>query len=376
MTKIDAVETIQVDLPVAEPFEIGFWGQIEHIPTNVVKITTETGIEGIGEAPSYPGFLSYAGDSHLTDKLVLEEYLRPVLVGENPIDIERLFDRMNDVVSDNWLIKSAVDMALYDVAGRVLDVPAHTLLGGLTRERQQVSNSIFYDSIEEGVARAEQWIHDEGATVVKVKVGRGVDTDAELVRAVREAVGDEVDIRIDANQQYGVDEAIRAYRAMDDLDLTFFEQPTSRDDYRGMARITDRLEVPIMADESVDTPEDVQRIANTGAADLLSVGVFKGGMTLPKRMITGAGVMGMECYLGATYGTSIGTAASVHLTASLPNVTYGNETVGPLILDGDIVKGEWKDVFDWDDGTIRPPDAPGLGVELDEQKARKFAADW
>lgn len=374
--RITEVETIPVDLPVVEPFEIGFWGYIEELPTNIVKITTDDGTVGYGEAPSYKGFLDYAGESYLTDKIILEEYIREALVGENPLDIERLYEKMNTVTSGNWLIKSAVDMALYDVAGKALNVPAYTLLGGLTRERQPVSRSVFFVSPEEGARDAKKWIHEVGANIVKVKVGRDVETDAELVHAVRDAVGDEIDIRIDANQGYSVKEAIRAYEEMKDANLTFFEQPTDRDDYEGMATITNEIDIPVMADESVDTPDDVKRIANIRAADLLSIGVFKGGMTLPKRMITAADVMGLECYLGATYGTAIGTAASVHLTASLKNVTYGNETIGSLILEEDIVEGDWKDIFGWEDGYIRPPDKPGLGVELDEAMIEKYSADW
>jgi len=374
--EIHDVEAIPIDLPVVEPFEIGFWGHIEELPTNIIKITTDDGTVGYGEAPSYAGFLDYAGESHLTDKIILEEYMRDALIGEDPRDIERIYERMNTVASNNWLLKSGIDMALYDVVGKALNVPAYHLLGGLTREEQPVSKSIFFVSPEEGADQARQWIHEDGAQIVKIKVGRGIETDAALVHAVREAVGDEVDIRIDANQGYEVKEAIRAYKAIQDADITFFEQPTDRDDYQGMATITEEIDVPVMADESVDTPDDVKRIAHTGAADLLSVGVFKGGMTLSKRMIIAADVMDIECYLGATYGTSLGTAASVHLTAALKNVTYGNETIGSIILEEGITENEWKDIFRWENGYIRPPDAPGLGVDLDEDKLEGFSADW
>lgn len=374
--EIEHVETIPVNLQVIEPFEIGFWGEIEALPTNIVKITTDDGTTGYGEAPSYPGFLGYAGDSHLTDKVVLEEHLQGILVGEDPRRIEYLYRRMDELVTGNWLLKSAVDMALYDLVGKLLDVPAYDLLGGLTRERQPLSNSIFFVPVEQGVDEAKHWIHEEGAQIIKVKVGRGVEVDAELVLAIRDAVGPDVDLRVDANQEYGVKEAIRAYDAFREADITFFEQPTDRDDYAGMARITDAVDVPVMADESVDTPNDVKRIAETGAADLLSVGVFKGGMTLAKRMIIGAEVLDLPCYLGATYGTAIGTAASVHLTASLSNVTYGNETIGSLVLEEDVVEGDWRDIFAWEDGHLRPPDGPGLGVEVDRDKLDRYRANW
>lgn len=374
--KIVNAESFTLNIPLKRVLDMAFWGKIKDLPINIIKITTDQDITGYGEVPRLiPGDLLYAGESHETDKKIFDRYISRALIGENPINIERIFEKMNSVVSFNWSLKAGVDMAVHDAAGKSLNVPAYDLLGGKYRDNFPISISVTHMSYEEGRRRAKEWV-DQGWKIIKIKVGRkNPKEDIEMVRQVRETIGDDISLRVDANQGYGVKTAIRTIKQMEKYDLTFAEQPTKMYDLEGMARITKSVDIPVMADESVNTLLDVHNIIRLGSADLLSIGTYKGGITLPRKMIIAAEASGLECYIGGTYGTQLGTAASAHLAVATKNVTYGCEALGPYYLAEDIVKGDMFENFSFKDGCMTPPDKPGLGVEIDEEKMKKYLID-
>jgi muconate cycloisomerase len=212
---------------------------------------------------------------------------------------------------------------------------------------------------------------DRGWRIIKVKVGRpNPDDDVEMVRVVRDAVGPDVSVRVDANQAYSVKTGIRVARRLERYDVTFFEQPVAWWDLDGMAEVSRATELPIMADESATTVIDAMEIARRRAAQILSIYVCSpGGILNSKKVATVAAAAGIAGYVGGALESVIGAAAGLHFAASTPSVTYGCELGGQFLLQDDIAIAPL--VFR--DGALQVPDGPGLGIAIDEARVRKYA---
>jgi muconate cycloisomerase len=234
--------------------------------------------------------------------------------------------------------------------------------------------------IDEAVAEAEKVI-EEGITTLKIKIGVEPERDVAMVRAVRRAIGDAPRIRVDANQGYKTwREAVNAIRRMSEFDISYAEQPV--DGIEAMAEVSARCDVPVMADESAWTERDVTRIAANGAAQYLSVYYTKpGGLWKAKRLLTVAGAFGMQCDINGSAEMGIGNAVNLQLAASAPEITLAGtipvtstaeiqrtRIAGRKYLD-DIIKTP----FEYQDGALVVPDGPGLGIDVDEEKLRRYA---
>jgi muconate cycloisomerase len=212
-----------------------------------------------------------------------------------------------------------------------------------------------------------------GWRILKIKVGRpNPDEDVEMVRHVREAVGPDVSIRVDANQAYSVKAAIRVARRLERYDVTFFEQPVAWWDLDGLAEVSRATELPIMADESCTTVIDAMEIARRRAAQILSIYVCSpGGILNSKKVATIGAAAGIAGYVGGALESVIGAAAGLHFAASTPSVTYGCELGGQFLMQDDIAQVP----LEFKDGALQVPPGPGLGVAIDEDKVRKYRVD-
>jgi L-alanine-DL-glutamate epimerase-like enolase superfamily enzyme len=222
---------------------------------------------------------------------------------------------------------------------------------------------------EEAAREAKAWF-DRGFRSAKIKVGGGIEADRDRVRAVREAVGPAMNLRIDANAGYDADTSIRLARSLEGVALQLFEQPAPADDLEGLARV--RREgggVPVMADESVLDHASLIAIIRAGAADLVKLKVMKQGGFLPSRcMLETAHAAGLRVVIGHGFGLGVNTVAEIMMAATSPAVIEGLECVGPLKTADDIVTGK----LDLSAGSIPLPQGPGLGVELDMQKVERY----
>jgi len=383
--KITRIETIPIRLPARRVHQ---WASLT-TPIGVyviVKLTTDEGLVGLGEAPVLKDWggdhMKYYGETPQTAIHIVNDILAPALSGKDPGEIEALHLVMDRAIKGYPYCKAALDMALYDVVGKALDIPAYDLLGGRCRERVTIAHSIGLMEIDKAVEEALQ-VKDEGVKAIKLKGGQAPGRDLELVRRVREAVGPDIQISVDANQGYPApNAAIRVIRAMAEYGLRYMEQPVEGID--AMAEVAQRVDTPIMADESAWTAQDVLEIARKKAAEIISLYTTKpGGLLNAKKVAAVAEAASLQCNVNGSVETGVGNAANIHLAAStavasLPCVVpvstpkgKGKKGIAGIYYQDDII----TEPFQYADGDIIVSSKPGLGIELDEEKVKFYRAD-
>ncbi|MBI4528404.1 MAG: hypothetical protein HY695_31810 [Deltaproteobacteria bacterium] len=331
----------------------------------VLIVQTDEGFTGLGNVDPDPGY----SEESFSDTLGAIRQLAPDLTGMDPLNITAALERMDRLLAGRLDAKAAIEMALFDLKGKVLGVPVHALLGGAVKEEIFLNAWIGMLPPEQAAAEACAW-HQRGFRSAKIKVGSGIEQDYARVKSVREAVGNRMALRIDANEAYSADEAIRLGKALAPLDLFLFEQPVSRRDLDGMAKVRRAIEIPVMADEAILGPGTLIELIKKEAADIIKVKVMKqGGIQRTTQMIHTAEAAGIRCVIGHGFGLAINTLAELHVAASCRNVLDGCEFVGPLKMETDVV----KECLRMDDGRIRVPLENGLGAEIDHVRLRESA---
>jgi muconate cycloisomerase len=258
--------------------------------------------------------------------------------------------------------KSAVEMACWDAAGKASGRSVVDMLGGPCRERVPIKWSVSARPPEEAAAIARRAV-DMGFTMMKVKTGLEPTTDVERVRAVRAAVGPHVRVGIDCNGGWTTSQALWAMDRLADCDLWFIEQPTHPRDLSGMAQVRRASTCPVMADESVWTPEDAIAVIRQDAADIISVYPGKNGGIGPCRdIVTIAQAAGLTCVLGSNLELGVASAAMLAVGRALPGISaeVGHHIIGPLYHDGDVIRSP----LGLTGGHATGADGPGLGVDL------------
>ena len=380
--KITRVETIPIRLPTRRVHQ---WASLT-TPIGVyviIKLFTDEGLIGLGEAPVLKDWGGdhgrYFGETPQTTMHIINDILAPALAGQDPGRFEAVHALMDKTVKGYPYCKAAIDAALYDVVGKALKVPAYQLLGGLCRDRVPIAHSLGLMEIDKAVEEALQ-AKSEGVKTIKLKAGVDQKRDVELVKRIREAIGPDLNICVDANQGYPTAKAaVKITRAMEEFDLLYMEQPVEGLDR--MAEVARRVDTPIMADESAWTPQDVLDIAAKKAADMISIYTTKpGGMFKAKKVAAVAEAAGLGCNVNGSVETGVGNAANVHLAASTGVVTYG--CVVPVSTPKEKGKGRIAGIYYQDDiirepfeyaaGDIIVSSKPGLGIELDEDKLKHY----
>ncbi|RMF90116.1 MAG: chloromuconate cycloisomerase, partial [Nitrospinota bacterium] len=344
------------------------FGTIDAVNVLLVRLRTDTGLEGLGEAVTLGG-PTWSEETVETAQLVTNRYLLPLVIGKSPLSLAGILEEMHRRVKGHYFAKAALECALFDLLGKAHNLPLYALLGGKCRERVPLSWSLATGDIEAEIAEAQR-LMARGQWIFKLKTGvEAPEHDVERVAALRTALGERADLRIDANQGWDVPTAIRTLRRMEPYRITFAEQPVPRWDIEGLAAVSRSVSIPVMADESVCTPQEALRVATRSAARLFSLKLTKSGGFLASKKIAGiAEAAGISCYVGCMIETSVGTAAYLHFALSTPQVTYGCELFGPLLLQDDIVQNPVR----YDNGYIEALEGPGLGVQLDEGKVQRY----
>ncbi|HXF57296.1 MAG TPA: enolase C-terminal domain-like protein [Actinomycetota bacterium] len=351
----------------------------------IVRVDTDAGVSGWGEAPAVVTWggahMRYYGETPETVRHVVTAYLLPAVEGLPALELAALHAAMDRAVKGHPYAKAAVDMACYDAAGRALGVPVYQLLGGRLRAGVEVAHSLGIMDVDRCVAEAKEAVA-EGARTIKVKTGLDPERDVEVVRRVREAVGDEVRIRVDANEGYRtVREAVEVTRRQQAFDLFLCEQPVAG--AAALAQVAARVDVPVMADESAWTVQDIHELHALRAAECFSCYVTKpGGLWRARQQAEAAQALGMYCDIGGSIETGIGNAANLHLGVALPNallpsvcpVSHPAEGTGPEIAGVYYTDDLIAESFRFEDGVVYPPEGPGLGVTVDVGKLRRYAA--
>ncbi|MBI3455055.1 MAG: dipeptide epimerase [Candidatus Rokubacteria bacterium] len=335
----------------------------------IVAVETDTGDRGLGEIAMF-----WNGGGAALCPLVRDQ-LAPAVVGLSPLDLTQACARMDEAVQFSPAAnpaKAAVEMALYDLVGRAWRTPVYNLLGGRMRERVVLSISVALASVEEMVEQAREFVC-RGFRGVKLKVGRDPDHDVAVTAAIRQAVGERTVIRLDANMGWrSAKEALGVIRKLAPLRIHSVEQPLRPEAVEDLALLRARSPIPIMVDESVWGPEDAYRVIRDKTADILNVYVSEaGGLRNALRIFDMAESAGLQCTIGSMPELGIGTAACAHLGAAVRTLSEPADVCGFLYYAESLIRERWE----VSDGTIAPPEGPGLGVTLDEDRLAALRID-
>ncbi|MER2192944.1 MAG: dipeptide epimerase [Solibacillus sp.] len=354
--KIKSIELFNIELPLIEPFIVSY-GTYPNMPSIIVKMETECGLIGWGEA---------VPDEHVTGEslestyAVLKHTLAPALIGENPLNFEAIHDKMDRAVYSAPAAKAALDIACFDLAGKKFGVPAYQLLGGRYHEKFPITHVL---SIAEPQAMADEAAKrvEMGYNSFKMKVGRDVASDVARIKAVRARIGNELAIRVDVNQGWvNSSTTMQAVRELEKLNIDWLEQPVRADDIDGMVEIKSKTTIPVMIDEGLRGIRDMREIIAKRAADKVNIKLMKcGGMYPAMKLAHMAEMAGMECQIGSMVESSVGSAAGFHVAFSM-KVFTSVELTGPLKFSKDIGNLHYDVPF------IQLTEKPGLGVDVDE----------
>ncbi len=368
--KITQIETFPIFVPIHPRLAIRS-GRGYHTtsPFLILKIHTDAEITGVGEVSATP---IWSGEDNVTAAHFIQTVLAPLLIGEDPTAITRLTGKLQKAIYGNMFTKAGIEMALWDILGKAAGLPVYQLLGGAVRDFVTTKFSVS------GLAPAQAaevaaWAVAQGFQTMKVKVGIQPDEDVRRVAAVREAIGPAIRLGVDANGGWSPRVAIQTIRRLAEYNIYFAEQPVQPFDIAWLADVRANVSVPVMADESVNTPQDAMALVRAQAADIFSVYVSKGGGIGAARQVAAvAEAAGLTCTVGSNLELGVASAAMTHLamaTAAIGAEEFPCDIIGPFYYESDIL----VEPLPIQGGKAQPTPAPGLGVEVDDAKLAAFA---
>jgi L-alanine-DL-glutamate epimerase-like enolase superfamily enzyme len=352
--KITKIEVWPVSMPLSEPYTIAY--ETVHTATNVfLRMETNRAISGYGcAAPD--GYVT--GDTTENVIRVLEDEVAPSFIGSDPLRSAMLLEKIKRSMLVQSSALAAVDMALHDLLGKVSNLPLWKLLGGF-RDRMRTSITIGIVPVRETVVRAIEFV-GQGFKSLKIKGGINVNSDIERVLKVREAVGDKIELRFDANQGFTLEDSIEFLEKARKAHLELIEQPTPRDQLDMLGRVTSLASIPVMADESLTNLRDAFRIARRGLADMVNIKLMKvGGIAEAMQINAVARSAGLEVMVGCVDEAALAVAGGLHFALARPNVIYA-DLDGHLALRNDPSAG----AVILREGVLFPTDKPGLGFDV------------
>ena len=353
--KITEVKLGKISVPLRVPFKTAL-RTVNSVEDVIVEIHTDTGAIGYGEAPPTGAI---TGDTTGAIIGAIQDHIGKSILGRDVDDFEDVLQVVQKSVVKNTSAKAAVDMALWDLYGQLYKLPVHKLLGGA--RKSIVTDITISVNAPEEMARDAINAKERGYDCLKVKVGANPTLDVARLAAVRQAVGNDICIRIDANQAWSPKQAVRILNEMQDkgLAIEFVEQPVKAHDFEGMKYVTERSYVPVLADESVFSPEDAMKIMQMGAADLVNIKLMKcGGLYNALKIASAAEVFGVECMIGCMLEAKISVNAAVELACAKKIITK-IDLDGPVLCSEDPIIGGAT----FDEKVITVSDEPGLGIK-------------
>jgi len=327
----------------------------------LIRVHSDDGVVGVGDATPLPMF---TGENQGSILAAIERYIKSMILNENPLELKKLSEKMKKLPW-NMAAKTGIEMALFDIIGKVKEIPVHSILGGKYQER--FTQAAAVGRLKKGissdeVAREALEFLKNGFQVVKIKIGKkyglSLEEDYKRVQAVAEAIDNHARFWVDCQAAYSSQEAVKIAKKIEKFDPLYMEQPTQRFDIKGMAEVRRRTEIPIMADESVFSPLDALRVIQERAADAIGIKFAKcGGIFAAKQITTMTNVAGLDCMMISPGETNIGLAAYLHVAASAENVLICNfglreqeDWLTPLKID--------------DTYKLMVPTDPGLGIKI------------
>jgi L-alanine-DL-glutamate epimerase-like enolase superfamily enzyme len=356
--------------PVAVPFredELWAFGGRRGMVSILLEMTTDEGASGIGEAAAYPS---------ADIVLAVLRSVEPLVVGEDPFAIERILKRIN-VIGTWHHVKAtspgiaAVEMACWDIVGKVCGQPLTNLFGGRVRDRVEFFYYLSRASPAEVAADAQRGVQ-AGFRTLYLKVGAdNPHDDVERVAAVRDGAGPDALIRVDANEAWSSAAAIRIARDLERFGLELLEQPVSGRNLSEMAYVRGRIGTPLLANEASWTRYDQLEVIRHGAADVLSLdNQMDGGLLNLKRSAGLCETAGLPVLKHSLGELGVAVYAAVHVMASTSNFVYANQSYASFLAD-DVIAG--ASPLPYVDGCLEVPERPGIGVDLDPQRVARYA---
>lgn len=366
--KITAIRAYAVNIPTLKTYHVAVMGTITSTQSVVIEMHTDEGLIGIGESdPS----LAFTGESQQTVMTMLKHHLGPAVLGMDPLAIEAIYTRMESVCVDNPFAKAAIDLACHDLLGKALEVPVYQLLGGLVRERLPIMWSLGSEPPEVNAREAAAKV-EEGYRTIGLKLGiLPPERDVERVKLVRQTVGDNVQLRCDANQGWTIGTAISTIRKLEEQQVAMIEQPLPRWDLHGLAQVVREVNIPVGVDESLSSPRDALNIIQAKAADFYSIKTTKQGGLLNAKKIAGmVQAAGGKLFVNSMIEMGVSVMSGLHFAAATPGLfDIGHALTSVRRLADDILK---EPVLYESAEIVVPQDRVGLGVALDEGKMAKY----
>jgi len=352
--KIESVDIYKADIELKEPFRIAIM-EIGSAMSLFIRINTDGGIYGFGEANPTWGITGETQGINLAGARDLAK----LLIAKDPLDIEERKHELGRFLVRNSTIRSAFDIALYDILGKAAGLPLYAVLGGGRRS--------FWTDNTIGIADADCMadkavdFKKQGFKAIKVKLGTTKEQDVERITKIRKAIGDDLPIRIDANQGWDYRTAVSTLRALEPLGIEYCEQPVAHWDYENMRRIRQNTSIAIMADESLFDHRDAYKLAAMGCCDFFNIKLAKaGGIHNGLKINAVAEAAGIKCMVGCMLETRLGLSAAAHLVSARPNICYA-DLDGYISLKEDPILGGAR----YDVGEITLPDTPGHGADVE-----------
>ncbi len=349
--KIISVEYFRLDIPLAVPYTIAY--ETVSSTTNIIlKITTDKGLTGWGCA---------APDLEVTQETPedviqnIEMHVIRLLKGRSPFQIARLlFDLKKECPKASSTL-AMVDMALLDLMARKAELPLYQMLGGF-RNKIATSITIGILPLQETLDKAKYYF-GKGFSILKLKGGISVAEDIEKIIKLREKFGNEFLLRFDANQGYTPEESIELINKTESANIEILEQPTKQKKEEQLGEVTQNVDIPVMADESIKTLKDAFRLASNNLIDMVNIKIMKvGGIVESQHINSVSKAAGMEVMVGCIDECALGISAGLHFALSKPNIEFAD-------LDGhlDLIEDPFANLFKLKNGVLYPSDHYGLG---------------
>lgn len=352
--KIQAIKIGKVSIPLKKPFKTAL--RVVHSAEDIIiKVIADTGEVGFGNAPPTAVI---TGDSQDSIVAAIRDTMGPKLIGMDIDNLEGIMTTLDASMLHNSSAKAALDIAVYDLFGKLHKIPLYKLFGGY-RNVMTTDLTISVNQPDEMVRDSLEAV-GEGYAALKLKVGTDATLDIKRVQAIRNAVGPTVKIRLDANQGWSPKEAVRTIRKFEDLglDIELIEQPVKAHDFTGLKYVTDHVETDIMADESAFGTYEVFQLLAMSACDMINIKLMKaGGLHNAIKLASFAETMGVQCMMGCMLESKVGITAAASIAAGKKIITKSDLDAAVLLAEDPVVGGV---SFSKDQLII--PDAPGLGI--------------
>ena len=363
--KITSIEIYKMDMKLGYVVAISL-GTISSAENILIKINTDAGIHGWGEGSPF-SFIT--GETQATC-IGAAKFLGKILIGRDPTAIEENLTLIKRYLPTHPSVRSAFDMAMWDILGKESNQPVYKLLGGKNRQIR-TDKTMGHEKSEGDVQKLAQEYLNDGFNEIKMKTGRPGNTDYQQVKTHREIVGEDVHLKIDSNQGWDLAESLKNARLMEPFNLMYLEQPMPVWNLDDMVRLREKINIPVCADESVFDEVDAFKICKLGAADYLNIKLGKsGGIHTGLKINAVAESYGAKCMIGCFSESRLGLTAAAHLVLARPNIVFLDLDAALFLGEDPIIGG--MQYGEKNKSLITVGEKPGWGVEIKEEYLQKW----